>query len=178
MVSDTLVGVLVGAVITGGFAWLVAWWNKRSDNAAELRRHGMEVQRAARLIDADLQVAVAAALLCVKTKEWWGTQPLTSQGWQQYRAAIAPELSAGAWTALMTAVIAIDHLQWSRDAAAKIHRAKMATDPAKADVMKAAAMLDLDIIEPVAMSEANQQHVEKVLKDLEAGRAALAPLTS
>jgi len=62
-----LAGVLVGALITGGFNFLVAWRKERADAAAESKRHDVEVRRAARLIDDDLHAAAGAAPLVRRT---------------------------------------------------------------------------------------------------------------
>jgi hypothetical protein len=94
--TPCLAGVLVGALITGGFNFLVAWRKERTDAAAESKRHDVEVRRAARLIDDDLHAAVGAARWCVEHKVF-PAQQLTTLGWQQYRDVLAPELSDIAW---------------------------------------------------------------------------------
>jgi hypothetical protein len=174
-----LAGVCLGAVITGGFSYLTTRRKERADAAAERRREGVAVQRAARLIDADLRFAEAAARICIERKKWWWRdRPLTSEGWQQYRDVIASKLPWSDWAAVMTAVEAVNHLQSSRDGALKLQRAKLAIDPETRDVLAAADRLDIDITDPgPAIPEATVTQIEPILADLKAGRAALAPLT-
>jgi hypothetical protein len=108
-----LAGVLVGALITGGFNFLVALRKERADAAAERKRHDVEVRRAARLIDDDLHAAAAAARWCVEHKVF-PVQQLTTLGtlgWQQYRVVLASELSDIDWQSVTVAVAAIDALQ-------------------------------------------------------------------
>lgn len=173
-----LAAVLLGALITGGFSLWNAWSKERADASAERGRHEVEVRRAARLIDVDLRTAETAARIGVEDKEWWHTvRPLTSTGWEQYRSVIASELSEGAWTSVSVAFMAIDHLQWARDAADKAHRAKMAVDPATADMVKAGIAHDLDVFGIPPMSDGQPALLEPMLRHVERGRAALAPLT-
>ena len=173
-----LAGVLVGALITGGFTFWVASRKEKADTAAERRRNEVEVRRAARLVDIDLRTAEVAARIGAEEKEWWYmVQPLTSTGWKQYRNVIASELSADAWQVVSVAFMAVDHLQWIRDAADKAHRAKMATDPATADMVKAAIAHNLDVFGIPPMPEGQPALIEPMLRHLERGRAALLPLT-
>lgn len=54
----------------------------------------------------------------------------------------------------------------------------MALDPTTADVVAAADALGLDVADPApAIPESTVTRIEPVLRDLEAGRAARAPLT-
>jgi hypothetical protein len=163
-----LAGVIVGAAITGGFAY---WLERRKEHVA--------VRRAARLIDADLLLAEVVAQGCVEKKKWWPTElRLTSEGWQQHRDVIASRLSYEPWLTVIGAVMAIGHLQGSRDGAFKIQLAKMASDSTKVDVVTAADALGLDIADPApAIPESTVTQIEPMLRDLTAGRAALAPLT-
>jgi HAMP domain-containing protein len=86
-----LVAVLLGALITGAITFGVAWWRERKTAEAEKIRHAIEVRRAARLIDDDLQKAEAAATYAAEQKEWWFSAPgLSTTGWQEYRAVLAP----------------------------------------------------------------------------------------
>ena len=113
-----LAAVLLGGFLGGGSNLLVAWLNKRANAEAERQRHEVEVRRAARLIYDDIETATAAGRYAVDAKEWWSQgEELTSQGWQQYRDVLAPELSKIAWQSVRIAVMAIGHLQELRDGA-------------------------------------------------------------
>ncbi len=172
-----LAGVLLGALITSGFNFWVAWRKERADATSERRHHEVEVRRAARLIDDDLHTAADAARWCVEHKEWWFSgQQLTSMGWQQYRDVLAPELSEIAWPAVSLAVTTIDRLQSVRDQAARGHRAKMATDPDTADMVAAAIAHDLDVFDPAPVPDTTAAQIETLLWGLDNGRAVLATL--
>jgi hypothetical protein len=172
-----LFGVLVGAVISGGFNLLVVWRKERADAAAESKHHDAEVRRAARLIDDDLHVAQDAVRWCVEHKEWWSSaQRLTSLGWQQYRDVLAPELSDLAWRSVSLAVTVIDRLQWVRDESARSHGAKLATDEGTAGMVAFADKFDLTVVDPVPVTAALAAKLENLLQGLDMGRAALAPL--
>jgi hypothetical protein len=176
-----LAAVLLGAIITGAVTFWVARRKERADMAAERYRHVVEVRRAARLIDADLAIAETAARTSIESRKWWyASQTLTSKGWQQRRDVIASEMSESAWKSVMVAGIAIDDLQSSRDDILRIYRAQMAIDPATADVVKAADALGLDFAwtTPAQIPDDQVARIEPILKHLQAGRAALAPLTA
>jgi hypothetical protein len=176
-----LAAVLLGAIITGAVTFWVARRKERADIAAEHHRHVVEVRRAARLIDADLAIAETAARTSIESRKWWYTsQTLTSKGWQQRREVIASEMSESAWKSVMVAGIAIDDLQSGRDDIFRIYRAQMAIDPATAAIVKAAAALGLDFPSPTPEQIPDDQaaRIEPILKHLQAGRAALAPLTA
>ena len=173
-----LAAVFLGAVIGGGSNFLIAWRKERADAKAGRQRHEVEVRRAARLIDDDIETAAAAGRQAIERKEWWFQgQELTSLGWQQYRDVLAPELSEIAWRSVRIAVMAIGHLQSQRDGAAKIHRAKMTVDPDSKDMVASAIALGLEIVfEPAPMSDTTVAQIETLLEGLEFGRAALARL--
>lgn len=176
-----LAAVLLGAIITAGITFWVARRKERADLAAERRRHAVEVRRAARLIDADLMIAETAARMTIESRKWWYTsQRLTSKEWQQRRDVIASEMSESAWKSVVTAGIAMDDLQSARDDIFRIYRAQMAIDPATADVVKAADALGLDFpySAPAPIPDDQAARIEPILKHLQAGRAALAPLTA
>lgn len=173
-----LAAVLLGGVLGGGSNLLVARLNKRANAEAERQRHKVEVRRAARLIDDDIETAAAAGRYAVDAKEWWGSgHELTSQGWHQYRDVLAPELSKIDWKSVRIAVMAIGHLQEQRDGAVGIHRMEMATDPTTAGIVATAKAFDLNVYQTAPMSDATATVVEKLLEGFEFGRAALAPLT-
>jgi hypothetical protein len=169
-----LAGVLVGALITGGFNFWVAWRKERADAAAERKRHDVEVRRAARLIDEDLHAAAAAARWCVEHKIF-PVQRLTTlgtPGWQQYRDVLASELSDIAWQSVNVAVEAITALQFLRGGHAKIHRA--AVEPETAAMVAIAD--DLNIFEPTPVPDAAVDQIADLLWGIDNGRTALAPL--
>jgi hypothetical protein len=170
-----LAGVLVGALITGGFNFLVAWRKERADAAAESQRHDVEVRRAARLIDDDLHAAAGAARWCVEHKVF-PAQQLTTVGWQQYRDVLAPELSDTAWQSVNVAVAAIDALQMIKGVHANIHRAGMAVDPKTEAMLETAIEYDLDVFVPTPVPDAAVASIKDLLWGLDNGRAALAPL--
>ena len=173
-----LAGVLVGALITGGFNFLVALRKERADAAAERKRHDVEVRRAARLIDDDLHAAAAAARWCVEHKVF-PVQELTTLGtlgWQQYRVVLASELSDIDWQSVTVAVAAIDALQMLRGGHANIHRAEMAVDPKTAAMVATAIAGDLNIFEPTPVPDAAVAQIEDLLWGIDNGRAALVPL--
>lgn len=173
-----LAGVLVGALITGGFNFLVAWRKERADAAAESKRHDVEVRRAARLIDDDLGAAAAAARWCVEHKVF-PVQELTTLatlGWQQYRDVLASELSDIAWQSVTLAVAAIDALQMLRSGHASIHRAGMAVGPKTEAMVETAIDYDLNVFEPTPVPDAAVAPIKDLLWSLDNGRAALAPL--
>jgi hypothetical protein len=110
------IGVIIGAFIVAGTNYLIQWRHERADNRRESRNRTIELKRGARLIDADLSRAQAAANICVEKRQWWSADipPLTTEGWQQYRGIIAPELSNNAWVTVRVAVEAVDNLKTAR----------------------------------------------------------------
>src|ERR1700730_11504624 len=88
------------------------------------------------------------------------------------------EVVMGQLVAVIVAVDAIGDLQGSRDGARKAQLAQMATNAEAPDVMAAAEALGLDIADlSPAIPEATVSQIVPMLLDLEAGRAALSPLT-
>jgi hypothetical protein len=173
-------GVILGALITGGFGYLNQLRKERAEAAAERRREDTEVRRGARLIDADLIFAEAAARTCVEKSQWWvSDRRLTVEGWQQYRDVIASKLPWADWVAVLVAITAVGHLQGAKDEAAKLQRAKMAIDPNMRDVLASAEGLGLDIADPrQAIPVTTVTQIEPMLADLKAGRGALASLVT
>lgn len=173
-----LAGVLVGALITGGFNFWVAWRKERADAAAESKRHDAEVRCAARLIDDDLHAAAGAARWCVEHKVF-PVQQLTAlapRGWRQYRNVLAAELSDIAWQSVTVAVAAIDALQMLRVGHTNIHRARMAVGPKTEAMVETAIDHDLNVFEPTPVPDAAVASIKDLLWGLDNGRAALAPL--
>jgi hypothetical protein len=175
---QTLGAVLLGAVITGGFALLVARYRERKAAAAEAARHAVEVRRAARLIDDDLHTAVNLARYSIENKEWWGSlERLTSTAWKEYRGVLAPDLADNDWRSVSLAFRSIDLFQSVRDKSANSHLMTMAIDPNTAAMVAPGIAYDVMVIEPVPMTDALADRVRDILLvALELGRAALAPL--
>jgi hypothetical protein len=160
--------VVIGGLIPTGTTLLL-----------ERRRRKVEIRRAARLIDADLLFAQVMAQVCLDKKLWWGSnQALTAKGWQQYRDVIASELPTDDWRDVLIGIKTIEDLQLLRDSAAKVRRAEMLLNPETADQVLAAEALNLAMTEPWAVSDDAIPHIKPMLGALEAGRAALTPLTS
>jgi hypothetical protein len=166
--ASTLVAGLGGTFLGG--------WMERQ---AERRRQDVGIRQAARLIDSDLLTAETAARICVERKKWWTTDVrLSSEGWQQHRGDIASELPGEDWVKVIVAVQAVSDLQTSRDAALKVQRWQMATNPDTKEIVAAAEEFGIDIADPSpAISERNVEQIKPMLADLEAGRSALAALT-
>lgn len=145
-----LVGVIIGGLINTGTTILLDRRRERLERERERRNYARDLKRASRLIDAQLLAARAAAVICVEKKHWWSDDVnLPTDAWQKYSATIAPELSHSAWVTLMTAVFAVDHLRMARDMSAKLGL--------RGDIADTSTLVPM-------------------LRDIEAGRQALAPL--
>jgi hypothetical protein len=90
-----LVSTIVGATIGAVTNYVLAVRRERADSDKDNRSHAIEVRRAARLIDAELLQAQAAAGICIEKKHWWSgdVQPLATEAWKKYSAIIAVDLS-------------------------------------------------------------------------------------
>jgi hypothetical protein len=130
------------------------------------------------LIDDDIRVASDAVRYSLEHKLWWpSAQRLTSAGWQEYRGILAPDLSDLDWRQVSVAAMAIDRLQWVRDASAKAHSVEMANNPDTAERFAFAAAHDLNVFDPPPMTDALAIQVRGLSEGLDMGRSALAPLT-
>ena len=110
-----LVGVIIGGVITAGSNYLLERRRERAISQRESRNQAIEIRRAARLIDAELLRARAAASIAIKNKHWWiPDAKLKTEAWEKYCSVIAPVLSYGDWVAVVKAVLAIDDLSLDR----------------------------------------------------------------
>ena len=167
----------IGGTLVAGLGG--TYLGARMERHAEGRREGAAVRRAARLIDADLMFAETLVRTSIEKKRWWLIdRRLTSEGWQQHRDVIAAKLPWNDWVAVMVAVVAVGDLHDSRDRCRKIQLAEMARDPEMSSVLSAADALGLDIADPSpSIPDATITQIEPMLKDVEAGRAALATLT-
>jgi hypothetical protein len=151
-----LVSTIVGATIGAVTNYVLAVRRERADSDKDNRSHAIEVRRAARLIDAELLRAQAAAVICVEKRHWWSgdAQPLATEAWKKYSPIIAVDLSDQAWHEVIVAVEAIDHLRSARDIRVET---------------------GLPIDDPI--SDRTAEQLAPMLRDIRAGRGALAPFT-
>ena len=152
--SIALAGTIVGAAIVATTNYALAVRRERADQKRDNRDHAIEVKRAARLIDAELLRAQAAAAICVEKRRWWSADApqLSTDAWQKHGGTIAPDLSDQAWLAINVAIEAVDNLRTARG---------MAVD----------AGLAAD-----AIPDSTAERLAPMLRDVRFGRAALAPL--
>jgi len=101
------------------------------------------------MIDVDLARAQAAANICIEKRHWWSVDvSLNVNGWQQYSAIIASELSNDAWLNLLVGVVAVENLITVRS---------------------------LSIEEgPVTISDNTANQIMSLLNDINAGQTVLA----
>jgi hypothetical protein len=149
----SLVGVIIGGLINTGTTILLDRTRERVNRQRESRKYAVELKRASRLIDAELSRAQAAAQICVEKKHWWSQdiQPLTTEAWQKFSGIVAPELSDTAWLAVRVAVEAVDNLRSARGIAVELG---LTTE---------------------AIPNTTAEKIVPMLRDIEAGRRALAP---
>jgi hypothetical protein len=149
-----LLGVVVGGLITAGSSYLLDRRRERGDREREGRSHDIEIKRAARLIDAELLHAQAAASLWIEKRRWWiaDASPLATEAFQKYGGVIAPHLSDDAWLHLLVAVDAVEHIKIA-------HRWASET-----------GVLDKDV------SEKTAGEVMPMLSDVKQGRRDIAQL--
>jgi len=146
-----LLGVIVDGIITAGSNYLHGRRRERALSQRDSRNYPIELKRASRLIDVELLRAQAAAVICFKKRHWWSQNAeLTNKARQKHSGIIAPELSCIAWVAATKAVLAVDDLRVGRDIATE-HR------------------LTGNI------SDRTGEPIVPMLRDIEAGRNALAP---
>jgi hypothetical protein len=148
-------GIVVGSVvaIVGAIGTYIAGLKmqrerwRREDQIAR-RTHVREFMTAARLIDEELARARVAAAICVVEKRWWSSDiQLTTEAWQNHKAFIVPELSDTDWRALSSAVLAAENLSTVRG-------------DQTGDI-----------------SEGTAERIVPILREIEAGRSALAEAT-
>lgn len=151
-----LLGVILGGIITAGSTYLLDRRRERADRERESRNHAIEIKRAARLIDAELLRAQAAASICVGKRHWWSADlpPLSTEAWQKDSAIIATHLSDQAWLDVRVAVEAVDNISRARDLA--FEAGEVAT----------------------AVSVTTAEAVAPMLRDVKIGRGALAPFVA
>jgi hypothetical protein len=112
-----LVSTIVGATIGAATNYVLAVRGERADKERDSLNHAIEVKRAARLIQAELARAQAAASICVEKRHWWGegVPQLSTEAWQKYSAVIAPDLTDQAWLAVRIGIEAVDNIRMARD---------------------------------------------------------------
>jgi hypothetical protein len=144
-----LVSTITGATIGAATNYLIA----RSDRVRDDRLHAIKVKRAARLIDAELTRAEAAAEIAIEKRHWWSTDvpDLSTEVWRKYSCTIAADLSDLAWGALIVAIESVDNIRSARANAIE------------------AGLVAVDISDEIAATLARMR------SDLTRGRDALAP---
>jgi hypothetical protein len=107
-----LIGVVVGAVVTGGITAVSAWWGRRRAERAALR-----------LIYADVVHALRILEQATEHDEWWpDLEPLPTDRWERYRDALADSsLSFADWATLDGVFSQLAHLQATCDRRAANH---------------------------------------------------------
>lgn len=176
MITGIVVGAVVAIVgtignfIAGLYMQRERW--RREDQLAS-RNNAHEVKRAARLIDAELGRAQAAAQICVNEKRWWSSDvQLTTEAWENHRGIIAPELSDADWQAVLTAVLRAESLITVRSGQPVDINAAIAESPAEETTEEFAEKLG-EKLTP-ALSERTVELIVLHLRDIEAGRRSLA----
>jgi hypothetical protein len=141
---------LFGGIITAGSSYLLDRRREQEERQRESRNRAIDLKRAARLIDDELARGQASAKICVEKRRLWNAdEPLLTGAWQQHCAVIAPELSDADWQAVIVASIAVQQL--------RIGRVKH--------------------VGPGDISDTVAETYVPMLRDIEAGRLALAPFT-
>lgn len=148
-----LVSTVVGATIGAATNYALEARRERADKERDKRNHAIDVKRAARLIDAELMRAQAAAAVCVEKRHWWSADvpQLSTEAWQMHSGSVAPDLSDQAWTAVTAALEAADNIRTARQLA--VNAGLVAN----------------------AISDAGAERLAPMLRDIKLGRAALAP---
>jgi hypothetical protein len=150
-----LVSTITGATIGAATNYLLAARKERSDRARDDRLRAIKVKRAARLIDAELTRAEAAAEIAIERRHWWSTDvpDLSTEMWRKYSGTIAAHLSDEAWAAMIVALESVDNIRSARANAIE------------------AGLGAVDISDTIAATLAPMR------SDLTRGRDALAPLS-
>jgi hypothetical protein len=107
-----LLGVIVGGFITGDASYLLDERRSKRQQQREERARGIEIKRAARIIDADLSTAAASAMFACKRDRYWDSadSPLKLRGWDDYGAILAPAVSSDAWSKILIGIQAVRDL--------------------------------------------------------------------
>jgi hypothetical protein len=113
-----LLATIVGAVIGGAASYLVALRQEHAARENDKRRNAIETKRAARLVSAELTFGASAVSIALEQKEWWpDTVKVSSEGWEKYGGTLAPELTDEDWLKLVSAYIALNFFNNTRNAA-------------------------------------------------------------
>jgi hypothetical protein len=114
-VAGTLLGVIVGAIITKGFDYLLAVRREREEEKRGLNNRILELKAAARLIDEEFMRGEHAATFCISNGHWWPSNvKSTTKAWEENRGLIASDTTLGAWAAIMPGALAIADLTQKR----------------------------------------------------------------
>jgi hypothetical protein len=104
-----LLGVLVGAFITGGANYLLDVRKERAEAAKNRVSRANELKTAARLIANDFLLALTNATNLVERKRWARNFPLDA--WQKNREVLARELRFKDWNAVYLAELTVEQLR-------------------------------------------------------------------
>jgi hypothetical protein len=152
----TILGATIGAITN----YVIAVRRDRAERDRDDRNHAIEVKRAARLIDAELSRAVAAANMCVEQRSWWNdgydARDLSTEAWQKYSGTIAADLSNEAWLAITIAIEAVDDLKVVRNVCLSSNAVK----------------------KPKPIEDSIADLLSPRLRDIKRGRDALIPFVS
>jgi hypothetical protein len=107
-----LAGVLIGSVISVGANFVTAVRKERADVRLAKRNTAIEMRKAARLVSADLSLAIALAQQVARNSKWWNPEvEPTNKAWGKFREVIAPLLDYDDWHSLRVATEAVDILR-------------------------------------------------------------------
>jgi gas vesicle protein len=146
-----LVATVVGAIIGAATTYFLAVRRERADRNTDSRNHGVEVKRAARLIDHELARAQGIATIAIEKRYWVDAAELSTEAWQKYGGTIASDLSNEAWHAVTIAFMAVEHIKGSM------------------------ALYRGGVLRDRPLSDQNAEGVAPMLRDVTLGREALAP---
>lgn len=114
-VVGALLGVIVGAIITKGFDYVLAVRRERAEEKNEARNRTISLKAAARLIDEELFFGESVAEVIIESKKWWATDvELTTEAWKANRGIIVSELSGDDWESVVKGTLAVAKLSHSR----------------------------------------------------------------
>jgi hypothetical protein len=130
-----LIGVIVGAVVTGGISFYLAWRNERSQLRAALR-----------LLCTDLY-KVSAVTHDLRTAGVWGAErgPLPTRAFDAYDATLARALRPATWKRVEGSVLGVLRLEGIRVSMLEADRA--ATADEQADAIRICAFIDAALVE-------------------------------
>ena len=111
-----VVSTMLGATIGAATSYVIARRTEIANEKRDRLNHAIKVMTAARLIQAELLRACAAASICVEKRQWWsGDLPeLSTVAWERNSADIASDLSFEEWGAVVIGIEAVDGLRSGR----------------------------------------------------------------